>query len=238
MRTSGRWAGAALSSARVGLLGAAVLTISVVTAADASQRGGRCLGGTTVAVTPNVRVSLSAGSAAKPARYYACDRRTGRKTHLSRRYTSDFVYTLSRFRFAGGLIAYQRSAIRLGTEEPDRVLVIRSLRDGRQVRRLAEGKKRGAAFIEYERRDGIRDMVLTAAGDIAWIVQNPFALAPPQPNVNTSSRTTEAYAASRGAAPMLLDQGRAISQTSLTRRSCIITWSHGGIQRSARLCPG
>ena len=42
-------------------------------------------------MTPNVRVSLSAGSAAKPARYYACDRRTGRKTHLSRRYTSDLA---------------------------------------------------------------------------------------------------------------------------------------------------
>ena len=99
------------------------------------------------------------------------------------------------------------------------MLVIRSLRDGRQVRRLAEGEKRGAAFSEYERRDGIRDMVLTAAGDVAWIVQNPFALAPAQPNVNTSSHTTEVYAASRGAAPMLLDQGRGISQTSLTRRS-------------------
>lgn len=102
--------------------------------------------------------------------------------------------------------------------QADRVLVVRSLRSGRELRRLPEGETRGAAFIEYERRDGIRDMVLTAAGDVAWIVQNPVALAPAQPNVNTSSRTTEVYAASRGAAPVLLDQGAGISQTSLAHR--------------------
>lgn len=112
-------------SKRVGQLGACVAALSLVTAADASQRGDRCVGGSTVAATAKVRVSLSSGSAAGAGRYYACDRRTGRRTQLSRRYTADFVYGLSRFRFAGDLIAYERSAIREGTEQAVRALVVR-----------------------------------------------------------------------------------------------------------------
>lgn len=218
------------------LVVAAAAVSCSATAGARSQRTDRCAGGTTVAWTSKVRVLRTAGRAGSSGGYYACRHATGRKVQLSRRYTRDLVYTLSRFRFAGSLIAYERSAVREGTEQEDRVIVVRSLRTGRQMRRLREGEKRGAAFIEHERRDGVRDIVLTAAGDVAWIVQNPFALAPPQPNVNTTSRTTEVYAASQGRPPVVLDQGPAIAQTSLVKRGCSISWSNGGQGRSARLC--
>ena len=187
--------------------------------------------------TPTISVLEMAGGAVR-GRYVACRRSTGRSVLLGRKYPGDDFQVLSRFRITGSRIAFQTERSGLG-RSPDtlRRIDVRDLRSGRLLRRLPAGEVRGAAFIEYEAGDGVRDLELSEHADLAWVVQNPFGLTPPQPNVNTSSRITEVYVAPRIGQMTLLDQGDDIGDTSLRRSGCTIRWTRAGMLRSARICP-
>lgn len=209
-------------------------------AANGSSRD-RCASPESRTITANehVRVFVKRRPSAKAGRYYGCSRQSGRKTLLSQEPSGESFYGVGRFRVAGTLVAYERVKITgiSRSSNAERRIFVRDLRTARIVRRLDPGEFRGAAFAEPEPKDGVRDLVLSSKGDVAWIVQNPFAVTPPEPNVNTSSRSTEVYAAPRGESPTLLDQGDAVTQTSLTRTGCLIFWRNGTADRSASVCP-
>jgi hypothetical protein len=227
----------------VGPIAVAAALAWTATCPAATHRGGsdRCASphSRTIASSSGARVFIKTQPRATVGRYYGCLRRTGRKTVLNQGSAQQFAYALQRFRLAGDLVAYELSRFREGgsSTQPDRTIVVRDLSTGRQIRRVAAAVTRGAAFAEPVEGDGVRDLVLTSEGDLAWIVQNPFAIAPPEPNVNTSSRSTEVYVAPRTTAPRLLDQGDGINQTSLTRERCTVSWTNARSRRTARVCP-
>ena len=107
----------------------------------------------------------------------------------------------------------------------------------RRGQQLIAGEHRGAAYNDPDANDGVRDLVVDAAGDVAWIVQNPNALANPPPGNYTSTRATELYVAKRDSTPVPVDQGAGIVQTSLSRDGCAISWIHDSAARSMRFCP-
>lgn len=193
----------------------------------------------TRASNSRVRVFVKTSLSPKRGNYYICSRRSGRKTRIGANRGSVST-ALRRFRLNGDLVAYEQTRTEEDFSEEgsgQRTVVLRSARSGRTLRSLPALVVRGAAFAEAEPDDGVRDLVVSAMGDLAWIVRNPNAIKPPEPNVNTSSRSTEVYTAPRGSAPTLLDQSDAIRQTSLRRRGCTISWLHGPTSRSGRVCP-
>lgn len=215
--------------------------LSAVTGSGANGGTDRCVSpdSRTVVANEYARIFVKQEPSPKAGRYYGCHRRSGRKTLLSQEPSGDIVYSVGRFRLAGALAAYERvksTGISRGAH-PERQIFVRDLVTARISRRLQTGEVRGAAFAEPEPKDGVRDLVVSWKGDVAWIVHNPFALRPPEPNVNRSSRTTEVYVAPRGEAPRLLDQGDGIADTSLTRSGCAISWVRDGARRQDTLCP-
>lgn len=207
-----------------------------VTTASPLQLSKRCAAGRTVAVNGDVRVFISPGKPGRAGDYYVCDRSVGRSLLLSRQYVGVAVYKLNRVRFAGHLIAYQRSVIEADSPEADPALtvVVRDIRTGRQKRSLPAAEARTQATVEYDPRDEIRDLVLTSRGDLAWIIQNSRAL----PSPASSTRSTEVYVAPRDArTSTLVDQGDGIVHTSLTSARCVVRWTKDGTVHQARLCP-
>lgn len=189
-----------------------------------------------MAVDGDVRVFISPGKRGRAGDYYVCDRSVGRSLLLSRQYVGVALYRLSRVRFAGHLIAYQRSVIEADSPEADPLLtvVVRDIRTGRQQRSLPAAEARTQVTVEYDARDEVRDLVLTSRGDIAWIVQNSRAFPPPV----SSTRASEVYVAPRDArTPTLVDQGDGIVQTSLSSARCVVRWTKDGAVHRSRLCP-
>ena len=173
------------------------------------------------------------------ASYVGCVRRSGRRTRLGPTLDADgTLHLVDRFRVAGSLVAYQRTDAGLGRSPlwAGRI-VVRDLIARGTPRRLTAGAVRGMAYAEQQPGDGVRDLVLDAAGDLAWIIQNPYALLDPPPGNYRDTRSVEVYLARRDGAPVLLDQGAAIVPTSLSRKRCTISWTHGAVRRTARLCP-
>ena len=226
------------------LLSACCAVVAPVTSVPAEKRRDACLSpaSATLANSQSVRVFIKRRHA--PARVrgntYICDRESGRRTLVAataaRRGALIFA---SRFRINGKRVAYAEG--RLGADDlsrasvPRRRILVRNARSGRVVRTLDAAAVRGCAFCEPQPDDGVRDLELTRAGDLAWIIQNPFAIAPPQPNVNTSSRSVEVYVAPAGQAPRSVDLGDDIRPT-MRRRGCSVSWLHGAAARSARIC--
>lgn len=171
--------------------------------------------------------------------YVGCVRRDGRRTRLGPTYDDDGTFhAVSLFRVAGTLVAYQRTDADLGRSPfwAGRILV-RDLTARGAPRRLTAGAVRGVAYAEEQPGDGVRDLVLDTAGDLAWIIQNPYALPNPPPGNYRNTRSAEVYLARRDGPPILLDQGAAIIHKSLTRNACTVFWTHGDTRRTARLCP-
>jgi hypothetical protein len=192
----------------------------------------------TLASNSSVRVFSHRHAGTVTRVYYACLRRTGRKTRLGPRTMPDSFEVPKRFRLAGHVLAYTSVRATLGgPSDSEQRILVHDLARRRVLRRLPAGEIRGAANIDPDGHDGVRDLVVDSKGDVAWIVQNPNALPNPPPGTFTSTRTTEVYAAARKDIPRLLDQGDDIGQTSLARTGCTITWAHASSLRSARLCP-
>lgn len=213
--------------------------ISAMPAQTNGQRRNRCASSGSLTITSNAKVRVfSRRLGDGPRVYYACLRRSGRTTRLGPRYTSDYVYFPKRFRVAGTLVAYTRARVVVGRgSQAERRILVRDLASNRLVRQLIAGEHRGAAYNDPDANDGVRDLVVDAAGDVAWIVQNPNALPNPPPGNYTSTRATELYVGKRDSTPVLVDQGAGIVQTSLSRDACTISWIHDSAGRSMRFCP-
>ena len=226
------------------LLSACCAIIAPVASAAAQKRRDVCASpaSATLANSQSVRVFIKRRHA--PARVrgntYICDRPSGRRTLVagSAARRGAFIFA-TRFRINGRLVAYAEGRLRADdlsrTSVPRQRIMVRNARSGGVVRALAAAAIRGCAFCEPEPDDGVRDLELTRAGDLAWIVQNPFAIAPPEPNVNTSSRSVEVYVAPAGHAPRSVDLGDDIRAT-MRRRGCFVSWLHGAAVRTARIC--
>lgn len=226
------------------LLSACCAGVAPVASATAQERRDVCASpaSATLANSQSVRVFIKRRHA--PARVrgntYICDRRAGHKTLVAGTAARRGAFILaSRFRINGRLVAYAEERLRVDdlsrTSVPRRRILVRDARSGSVVRALDAAAVRGCAFCEPEPDDGVHDLELTRAGDLAWIVQNPVAVAPPKPNVNTSSRSVEVYVAPAGHAPQSVDLGDDIRPT-MRRRGCFVSWLHGAAVRIARIC--
>lgn len=202
--------------------------------ADARRRGPcESVGSRTIAAGPLARVFVKR----RNGRIYVCSRVSGRRVFVGPRSLPELdTEGLGPFAVAGGLVAYgrDRGSFRSGSHP---VIIVRDAASGQVVRFLGAGAWRGSAFSEPVAGDGLRGLTVTTGGDAAWIVRNPFAVAPPEPNVSTTSRSTEVYVAPRGLPPTLVDQSDEIAPRSLAREGCAISWLHGTERRSARICP-
>lgn len=196
----------------------------------------------TLANSQSVRVFINRRQAASSVRgnTYICDRPSGRKSLIASRTARRGALTAaSMFRINGKLVAYveQRSSVDdfSRTSAPRVRILVRNARSGSVVRALDAAAVRGCSFCEPEPGDGVHDLELTRAGHLAWIVQNPSAIAPPVPNVNTSSRSIEVYVAPAGEPPSSVDLGNDIRPT-MRRRGCFVAWMQGSAVRTARIC--
>lgn len=204
---------------------------------SASEHRCAAVGSRTIAANAKVRLFAKRPANGAGWKYYACLRSSGRTTKLGPRDRGDVIYVVSRFRIAGTHVAYQRTRVALGSGSLwSGHIVVRDLARKLPVRWLDPAPFRGAAYLDPDPKDGLRDLTVDAAGDVAWIVQNPTALPPPPPGDYSDTRTTEVYVARRDQAPMLLDQGDTIAATSMTRTGCAISWMHDALRRNATLC--
>lgn len=155
-------------------------------------------------------------------RHVLCTRRTGRSLWLDPPAEDLDVDRVNRFRLRGRFLAYQRIHVAFRGRTTF-TIELRDVRTRRLARRV-DAAPDGGAVRPSSARDGVRDLVVSRGGALAWIVQNPYA-----PGSRLQVWRSDA------AGDALLDQGDRIDPGSLSLAHGVVRWRADGERRSARL---
>jgi hypothetical protein len=205
----------------------AAIACGVVIAPATAGAASRCTGSKD-SVTAVANAQVRVYRTARHSTFYACSKVTGKVTKLGPPSSSSglVVVTLSRWRLQGSLVAYARER-GFYKEFPTFLIVVRDVRSGRTLRTVNAAPSDGSNEDppdEAWRTIGVRDLVLTADGRVAWIVTNPLARGVP----------TQVWKADR-AGVGLLDAGPDVGPASLELSGDVVRWVRDGVSQTARL---
>jgi len=155
-------------------------------------------------------------------RHYLCTRRSGRRLWLDPPADDLDVERVGRFRLNGRSLAFQRVHV-FFRARTSYTVELRDVRTRRLVRRV-DAAPDGGTTGPSRPGDGVRDLVVTRGGALAWIVRNPSA---PGPRLQVWR--------SDASGEELLDTGNGIAASSLSLDGAVVRWRNGGERRSARL---
>ncbi len=165
-----------------------------------------------------------------PVAFFVCPRATSQRKLLGP-FPGSFgdldLVDLDRFRLSDRYVAYQYKHVPW-RERTRFTVVVRDGRTGKLLRRAeafeAVGPRRPSSS-----RDGVRDLVVNDAGQVAWIVQNPTA----------EKYLQEVRSLAADGSQVILDQGNAIKPDSLSLDTDgrTITWTKAGRRKSGSLPP-
>ncbi len=154
---------------------------------------------------------------------YACLRRTGRTVTIARpgrRALRGFA--VEHITLAGAMVAYTSSTH--GVDTGDTSIEVLNVAHGHVVLRVPQAAGFvNACVIQFRR---ITDLLVTARGSIAWILEK---------GSHCKTTTLQVYSAQVSGAPILLDEGPTIASESLRLHDRAVSWEDGGRIVSARL---
>jgi hypothetical protein len=123
---------------------------------------------------------------------------------------------------SGSIVAYLITSFGVDSGSTD--LVIADVAARRVLRDVPAGKYVDAGILGSE---SVSKLVLAPEGAVAWVTSSREG--------NTSPTTYVVHAAARSGAPTILDEGPDIGPTSLVLTGRKLSWSRGGIRKSAAL---
>ena len=193
--------------------------LSAVTAALLAALGGGSAAASVACAPESTQVKLTDRQAqvyAHGKAIYGCDRRTRQTTKLGRTSTCVATARVDNLALAGDLVAYGLD--RCGVDTGSTTVLVRRLRDGKQLRSFAAVT--GPGLVESYQSLGA--LIVTPKGAVAWVATDSSI-------IGHGSRI-EVHANG-----MLLDSGSRIVSSSLRLHGSTLTWRDGGSTRTASI---
>ncbi len=159
--------------------------------------------------------------------FYLCQYATGKKRLVGPKSQRNLdTESIRRFRLSGRFLAYERFFATF-RGDPQFSILVRDTRTGRLIRRISAAYN--AAEVDETRgdaelRDGVRDLVMSTAGAVAWILHNPYT-AGPRTQVHRFD----------GQGQTLVEASDSISETSLTLAGRTVSYLKGTRRKSFEL---
>jgi hypothetical protein len=155
--------------------------------------------------------------------YAACLKATGRRSRLGERGCFPDSCDLGPFALTGSLVAVAAGVAGRGDSHFE--VRLKDIRSGRMWQRLSAIAPPEPLPLQdrFTRIFGVRDLVVSATGGLAWIAGDPYP--PVRWEVHRSDATGHA----------VLDAGLSISPRSLSLRGGTITWRNGADTRTAAM---